>query len=59
MIHGFKTLGMSRQDISTSYGVNYSSVQKIIAAYDKEGITNMKLKTGYPFAKTENYFSRV
>ena len=46
---------MSRQDISTNYKVKYSSVQKIIAGYEKEGRTNMKLKIEYPFAKTENY----
>lgn len=50
VIHAFKTLGMSRHDISSNYGVNYSSVQKIIAGYDKEGRTNMKLKMEYPFA---------
>ena len=59
MIHGFKNLGMSRQDISTNYGVNYSSIQKIIAGYEKEGRTNMKLKTVYPFARTEKYDSMV
>ena len=42
LIHAVKTLGYNKGQISTQFGLKYSSVSKIIKAYEQNGRTNKK-----------------